>query len=195
VRAETGQVLVTELLSHRHLVREHPGRQQPLDEVVVAGVAVAPREPDHARDRVRLEHGADRVLGHPEPVLRRTGLALEVARRQGPVRADPLEHALGNGGVVGENVRVEPPSLPTRGETEPGKLARRDERERLVGRLEDLAALVELIAPGRLVARDARVQHEVVVPAGHRDRVELDRPELAQDLQHGFGASRERSRR
>lgn len=39
------------------------------------------------------------------------------------------------------------------------------------------------------------VQHEVVIPAGDRDRVELDRPELAQDLQHGLGASHERPRR
>jgi hypothetical protein len=34
-----------------------------------------------------------------------------------------------------------------------------------------------------------------VVPAGDRDRAELDRPELAKDLHHGFGASRERPRR
>jgi hypothetical protein len=79
--------------------------------------------------------------------------------------------------------------------TEPGELARRDERQRLVGRLEDLTAFVQHVAPGGLVAGDARVQHEVVVPAGDRDRVELDRPELAQDLPHGFGASRERPRR
>jgi hypothetical protein len=38
------------------------------------------------------------------------------------------------------------------------------------------------------------VQHEVVVPAGDRDRVELDRPERAKDLHHGFGTSRERPR-
>jgi hypothetical protein len=28
------------------------------------------------------------------------------------------------------------------------------------------------------------VQHEVVIPAGDRDRVELDRPELPEDLEH-----------
>jgi hypothetical protein len=79
--------------------------------------------------------------------------------------------------------------------TEPGELARRDERQRLVGRLEDLTAFIEHVAPGGLVPGDTRVQHDVVVPAGDRDRVELDRPELAKDLQHSFGTSRERPRR
>jgi hypothetical protein len=41
--------------------------------------------------------------------------------------------------------------------TEPGELARRDERQRFVGRLEELTAFVELVAPGGLVAGDARV--------------------------------------
>jgi hypothetical protein len=39
------------------------------------------------------------------------------------------------------------------------------------------------------------VQHEVVAPTGNRERVELDRPELAEDLEHGARASLERSRR
>src|SRR6266542_6546405 len=51
-----------------------------------------------------------------------------------------------------------------------------------------------IFAPGGLVAGDARVQHEVVVPAGDRDRVELDRPELPEDLEHPVEASRERPR-
>jgi len=38
------------------------------------------------------------------------------------------------------------------------------------------------------------VQHEVVAPTGNRERVELDRAELAEDLEHGVGASLERSR-
>ena len=45
---------------------------------------------------------------------------------------------------------------------EPWELAGRDEGQRLVRRLEDLTALVEDVAPGRLVAGHARVQHEVV---------------------------------
>ena len=79
--------------------------------------------------------------------------------------------------------------------TEPGELARRDERQRLVRRLEDLTAFVEHVAPGGLVAGDARVQHEVVVAAGDRDRVELDRPECAEDLEHRVRATLEGSRR
>jgi len=39
------------------------------------------------------------------------------------------------------------------------------------------------------------VQHEVVAPAGGRDRVELDRPEHPEDLEHRVEASRERPRR
>src|SRR6266511_538283 len=72
------QELMPELLSLRHLLREHLDWEQPFEEVVVPAIAVAPREADHARDGVRLEHGAHSVLRHPEPVLRRTSLALEV---------------------------------------------------------------------------------------------------------------------
>src|SRR4051794_33895141 len=78
--------------------------------------------------------------------------------------------------------------------TEPGELAHRDERQRLVGRLEDLSAFVEHVAPGGLVVGDTRVQHEVVVAARDRDRIELDRPELSEDLEHAVEASRERPR-
>ena len=58
-----------------------------------------------------------------------------------------------------------------------------------------VAPLVEQVAPSRVVVRDARVQHEVVAPPRDGDRVELDRAELAEDLEHGVGASLERSRR
>ena len=85
--------------------------------------------------------------------------------------------------------------MPAQGPAEPGELARRDEGEPLVVRLEDLAALVEQVAPAGVVVGDPRVQHEVVAPAGDRDRVELDRAEPAEDLEHGVEASLERSRR
>ena len=78
--AVPGQELVQELFSLGYLVGDHLGRKQPFDQVVVPEVAVAPRQADDARDRVRLEHCADSVLRHPEPILRRTGLALEIAR-------------------------------------------------------------------------------------------------------------------
>src|SRR5579862_2841892 len=67
---------------------------------------------------------------------------------------------------------------------EPGELARRDEGQRLVGRLEDLPACIQLVTPCGLIACDARVQHQVVVSAGDGDRVELNRPELPEDLEH-----------
>jgi hypothetical protein len=114
------------------------------------------------------------VLGH------------EIAGRQRAFGADPLEHAFGHRRVLGEDRGVEPGPLAAHDMTEPRELARRDERQRLVGRLEDLTALVEQVAPSWLVAGDARVEHEVVVPAGDRDRVELDRPEPAKDLEHRF---------
>jgi hypothetical protein len=184
VGAVPGQELVPELFSLRHPVCEQLGREQPFEEVVVPEVAVASRETDHARDGVRLEHGAHDVLRHPEPVLRRSVLGLEVARRQRAFDADPLEHALGRRGVLGEDRVVEPRPLAAHDMTEPGELARRDERQRLVGRLEDLTAFVERVAPGWVVLGDACVEHEVVVPAGDRDRIELDRSEPPQDLEH-----------
>ena len=157
-------------------------------------VAVAPREADHAHDGVRLEHRAHDVLRHPEPVLRRSVLGLEIERRQCALRPDPPEHALGHRRVLGEDRVVEPTPLAAPDRSEPGELARRDERQRLVGRFEDVTAFVEQVAPGGLVARDARVQHEVVAPAGDRDRVELDRPERPEDLEHPVEAPRERPR-
>ncbi len=72
--------LVAELLPQRDLVREHVGRQQPLDDVVVAPVAFASRETEHAGDGVRLEHRANGVRRYAEPVGRRPALALEVER-------------------------------------------------------------------------------------------------------------------
>ena len=39
------------------------------------------------------------------------------------------------------------------------------------------------------------MQHEVVAPTGDRQRVELDRAESSEDLEHGVGPSLERSRR
>jgi hypothetical protein len=78
VGAVPGEELVQELLPRRHLPREQLGREQPFEEVVVAEVAVTPREADRARDGERLEYGADGVLRQPEPVLGRAGRALEV---------------------------------------------------------------------------------------------------------------------
>ena len=62
-------------------------------------------------------------------------------------------------------------------------------------RLEDLAPLVELVAPRGVVGGDARVQHEIVRAAGDIDRVELDRREPAEYLEHAVAPAFERARR
>ena len=183
--------LVPELFSQRDAAREEFGWKQPLEQVVVASVAVASREAEHARDGVRLEHGAHGVCRHPEPVGRRPALALEIERRQRALRADPFEHPLGHLGVLGEDAR----RVLAQRRAEPRELARRDEGESLVVGLEDLAALVEEVAPGGVVVGHARVEHEVVVASGNREGVELDRAESTEDLEHGVGASLERTRR
>jgi len=82
VGAVARQELVAQLLSHGHLVSEKLGGEEPLEEVVVAKVSLAPCEAERAGGGVRLEHGAHGVLGHPEPVLRRSVLGLEVERRE-----------------------------------------------------------------------------------------------------------------
>jgi hypothetical protein len=61
--------------------------------------------------------------------------------------------------------------------------------------LEQLPALVlQVITPRRVVIRDARVQDEVVVPSGDSERVELDRPESAEDFEHRVGTALKRAR-
>ena len=62
-------------------------------------------------------------------------------------------------------------------------------------RLEDLAAFVEEVAPGRVVVGHTRMEHEVVAASGDRQGVELDRPEATEDLEHGVGPLLERTRR
>ena len=159
VRAEARQQLVPQLLARRHLVREQLRREQPLHQVVDAPVALAPRQPEHAAHRVRLEHGARDVRRRPEPVDRRP--ALEVERRERPLRADPLEDLRRDLGVLGEDALLEPRRVQPPRHAVPRQLARRQQREALVVRLEQLAPHIEeLLAPGRVVVGDARVQHE-----------------------------------
>ena len=186
---------MAELLPLGHVLREQLRREQPLDHVVVPDGALAACEPDHTGDGVCLEDRAHSVFRQPEPVLRPAALALEVGRAERPVGPDALEHPLRHRGVVRQRRGVEPRSLAACVDAIPGELARRDERERLVGRLEDLAAAIERVAPGRLVAGDTRVQHQVVVPARNGDRVELDRAEPADHLQHRVGPALDGPRR
>ena len=109
----------------------------------------------------------------------------------GPSARMRSSYAPGHVCVLGEDAG----RVLARGHAEPRKLAARDERESLVVRLEDLAALVEELAPGRVVLGHARVQHEVMAPTGDRKRIELDRARSAEDTEHGVGSSLERTRR
>src|SRR5207302_76822 len=93
-------------------------------------------------------------------------------------------------GVFGKDLRLGPPQR----RAEPRKLARWNEGEPFVVRLEDRAALIELLAPVGVVLAYARVQHEIVAATRDRDRIELDRAEPAEDLEHGAGTALERSR-
>jgi hypothetical protein len=69
VGAVPGEELVQELLPRRHLPREQLGREQPFEEVVVAEVAVTPREADRARDGERLEYARTAFSGSPNQFL------------------------------------------------------------------------------------------------------------------------------
>ena len=180
---------MAELLHGGDVTREKVGRQEPLEKVVVPAVAVTAREAEYARQRVGVEHGADRVGGHPEPVGRRSLRALEVVHGERALGADPLEYSLGDVRVLLEDVlpsSIQPRAIPR-------ELACLDEREALVVRLEDLPALVEVVAPGRVVVGHACVQDEVVGPTGNGERIELDRSEPAEDVEHGALSSLERA--
>ena len=122
MRAVARQHLVPQLVVQRNLAGEHLLRQQPFDEVVVATVAVAAREAEHAGDGVRLEHGPHDVRLHAEPVDRLAALALEVERGERAVDAEPLEHPLGRLGVLGEDAAATFGSTcpGTRGSRSPG---------------------------------------------------------------------------
>jgi hypothetical protein len=191
VRAIAGEELVAELVVERDRPGKHLVRHQALEDVVVAPIPVTTREAEHARDGIGLEHGTDDVGRRSEPVGRRPALSLEVERGERAVGAYALEHLLGDLGVLGEDA----PRAQADHPAEPRVPVHRDERESLVVRLEDLPTLVQLVAPRRLVAGDAGVQHEIVGSPCDGQRVELDRPQATEDL-HDSGVSRgQRSRR
>src|SRR4029450_1693621 len=94
VGAIPGEELVAKLLMERDGPGEHVFRHQPLEEVVVAPISVAPREAEHARDGIGLEHGSNGIVRRSEPVGRRPALPREVERGERTVLAYPLEHLL-----------------------------------------------------------------------------------------------------
>jgi hypothetical protein len=78
----------------------------------------------------------------------------------------------------------------------PGQLGGRDDREHLVERLEQDSLLVEeRLGPLPAIASDPGVQHEIVIPAGDVDRVELDRAESIEHAHHARRFGRQQPRR
>ena len=165
------------------------GREQPLDEVEVAAVALAPGEADDARLREGLQDGAHLAGGSPVPVDR--GSPLEVEAAQGPVVPEALEDVRDRLGMAGEGAIAVLGQEAVPGESEPGQLAGGQQAEHLVVGLEELASLVqEGVRPGRVVVAHPGVQDEVVVAAGHGQRVELDRAEAGEDRAHAVEPGR-----
>jgi hypothetical protein len=105
-------------------------RKQSLEELVVATVALAPRETEHARNCARLEHGAHDMRRHPEPILV-VGLCvrsnwstpneLVLLRSRPQIALDaPTSSGFwitaGDGGTSYAGTRTEKPRGPTRAE-------------------------------------------------------------------------------
>jgi hypothetical protein len=182
---------VPQLLSERDLFREHAFRQQTLDQVVVAATAFSPHEAEHTGGRVGLQHGAYRVRRKAEPVRARARPPFEVVHRQCALLSDAREHELGD-----FRMRTDVLCRPLAEDAaEPGELVDRYERQPLVVGLEDLASVVQLVAPRRVVVCNASVQDEVVRAARDRDRVVLNRAQPPDDLHDGFRAAGKRARR
>ena len=181
---------MSELFPRRDLALDDVGRQQSLDQVVVAAVAVPSSETEHSGRGVRLQHRAHDIRGYAEPVDQRPTPTLEVERGQWALGTDPLEHVLADVSVLGEDPRRAHAQVCP----EPREVAREDERETLVVRLEQLAPLIERVAPGGVVAGDPRVEHQIVVAPRDRQRVELDRTEPTEDLEHPVEPTLDRTR-
>ena len=164
------------------------GRKQALDEVVVAPVAGSPGESQDAGLAECLEQGPDLVRRPPVPVDR--GPRLDIGRRQLAVGPDPLEELGDERGVLVERAGVMASRAAIPGDPVVGQLGRRDEAQALVVRLVEGPLLVEQgVGPLAPVALDPGEQHQVVVPPGDLERIELERSEPGDDG-HDAGGSR-----
>ncbi len=191
VGAVPRQQLGAHLLVLRDRARQDLGRQESLDQVVVAAVPVPSGKTEHAGHEVRLQHGPYRVRRCPEPVDQRSLPALEVQGRQRALRPDAGQDVVGDLRVPAQDLLRSRSQRPA----EPRVVAGGDDGEALAVHLDQPAALVEeVIGPRGVVAGDAGVEHEVVVAAGDGERVELDGAETTGHLQHRVGPSRERAR-
>ena len=175
-------------------VGEEFGREQPFREVVVAAVALPPREAQDAGRSERLEDRARAVRRAPPPVDLLAGAEIEGAQR--PLGPDAAEDLVDEFGVAREDPGLVGRVMPIPGLAEPGQFVGGQEAEALVVGLEQRPLVVEQRLRKRApVVGDACRQHQVVVAAGHLERVELDGAQPLEDREHALRRRRQRARR
>ena len=182
------------LLALRPAGRQQVGREEPLRKVIDPPAAGAPGESKDAGLSEGFEDRSDLVGGAPVPVDRRTGL--DVGGRQRPVRANPPEQLLDQGRVLLKGAAAVNRLGQVPGDPVPGELSSGEDREPIIVRLEKDSILVqEPIRPGALVASDPGGKGEVVIAAGHIQRVELERAEALDHAHHARGLGWQVARR
>ena len=165
------------------------GRHEPLDEVVVAAVAVSAADADAPGDEQRLHHRAAGPRRRPPPVDGVTVLA-EGRSREGSIGLEPTKDGLGDVGLLGQDVVVVVGRAALPGDPVVGQLVHREQVEALVVELDQppIRAVQPLLAPFAPVASDSCVEDEVVVArTGYLERVELEEPEPLDGSQHRLG--------
>ncbi len=176
---------VEDLLALGNAFLEQAGREEAFGKVVEAAVAFAARDAEDAGLGQRLEDGPRLQRRPPVPVDRLA--AVEVGSGDGAVAPDPVEELGDVVAVVAEGLALVGTACAVPGEAVPWQLAGREDAETLVVGLEEEAAVVQqVLGPRSPVAGDARVEHEVVVAAGHLERVELERAEAVYDRENAL---------
>src|SRR5262249_13708823 len=200
--AEAAQELVP-----AHLLVRKPGLEQrcwkeAIHPVVNPEVALPPRDADLPGAKQPVEERTRDGDLAPAPGEPRGAALDEGASRQGPFTAEPLEDGRGNPSVPLQQTRVAAlagaPLLPV--DPVDRKLLDRKDVQGLVVGLEELplgrGTVEPALHPAAAVVADAGGEDEVVVPrAGHLERIELDRAQLANHAQDRLCSSREGPRR
>ena len=185
---------VEHLLALGNAFLEEARREEALREVVEAAVALASGDAEDARLGERFEDRPGLQRGPPVPVDRLA--AVEVGGGDRAVAPDPLEELHDMVAVVPEDLALVGPARPIPGQAMPRQLPGGQDAQALVVGLEQEAPVVEqVVCPGPPVAPDAGMEHEVVVAAGHLERVELQRAETVDDREHALLGVRQRPRR
>ena len=192
MRAVPRQQLVPSLLVARPRRGEELRREEALDEVVDAAVAVPSGQPQDPGLGERLEDGPDRVRRPPVPVDGRAWL--DVRGRQRAVAPDAVEQFLDQRCVYVEGARAVlalAEHVPR--DAIPGHLRGRDDGQALVVGLVERPRPVQVaVGPVTAVAIDPGAQDEVVVATGDVEWIELERPDPVDDGHHagrGRGAA------